>query len=281
MEPISILRYSVPVMLAALGETVTQTSGVLQIGLEGIMLSSAYAAAVVTAQSGNPVLGLLCGALLGVTLALASAWFCLVRRADQVVVGTALNLLAMGATGALYKVQFSSSQLTSFAKLGGTMDFTVLIGTLLLVPTLSVALQRTGWGLATRAAGHAPFAVAAEGFAVLRLCTFAMAVGGLLAGLAGGYLAVGIAGTFAEQMTAGRGFVALAIVTFGRWNPWGVSLAALLMGFLETIPFKAQASGLKVPYQLLLTLPYLVCLVVLIIAGRGTRVPANLGKPPE
>jgi simple sugar transport system permease protein len=278
---LQVWQFAVPIALAAIGESVAQRSGVLDIGLEGKMLGAAFAGVVVSMQTGNPWLGLLAGAFVGMAMAILQGWFVLKLAADQVVVGTAMNLLALGVTGTLFKNMFGQSgqllTVPGIARAGG-ID-AIMVFTLLMAPLLWLALRRTTWGLVIRAAGEYPKAAEAQGFHVGRLRLGACCLGGALAGTAGAYLSLGLAGSFAENMTAGRGFVAIALVTFGRWNPVFVILAAMLMGYLDLLQFKFQAQGLAVPYQLMLALPYVVALVVLVLAGKGTLAPAALGLP--
>ncbi len=280
---LQVWQFAIPVALAALGEAIGQRSGVINIGLEGTMLAAAYAGAYTGIKTGNPWLGLLVGVVVGLFCSLLQGWFVIRQAADQVVVGTALNLLALGATGTLFRNAFGQSgqllTLPSVPRWGSVNA--VMVATLLFAPLLWFAMRRTGWGLFVRAAGEYPKAAEAEGFRVDKLRFGALAIGGALAGLGGAYLSLGLAGSFAENMTAGRGFVAIALVTFGRWNPIWVLLAAMLMGYLDLLQFKFQAAGSAVPFQLLLALPYAVALVVLIIAGKGTRAPAALGQPYE
>jgi simple sugar transport system permease protein len=155
----------------------------------------------------------------------------------------------------------------------------VVVFAILSVPALAWLLNRTGWGLATRASGERPEALTAAGWSVQKVRWLSLVLSGLLAGLAGAYLAIGVANSFSENMTGGRGFVAIALVTFGRWKPLWVALAALLVGLTETLQFGMQASGLRVPHQILTALPYLVALGVLIVAGKGRGAPDALGRP--
>ena len=278
---LQVWQFAVPVALAAIGESVAQRSGVLDIGLEGKMLGAAFGGVAVAMQTGNPWLGLLAGALVGVAMAVMQGWFVLKLAADQVVVGTAMNLLALGVTGTLFKNMYGQSgQLLTVPGIprAGGVD-AVMVFTLLMAPVLWLALKRTTWGLVVRAAGEYPKAAEAEGFRVEKLRLGVCCLAGGLAGIAGAYLSLGLAGSFAENMTAGRGFVAIALVTFGRWNPILVILAAMLMGYLDLLQFKFQAQGLAVPFQLMLALPYVVALVVLVLAGKGTLAPAALGQP--
>jgi simple sugar transport system permease protein len=280
-ELLSLLQYASPVALAAIGETVAQKSGVINIGLEGAMLCAAYASVSVTYSTGNPWLGLGAGVLVGVAVALLFALFSVVLLNDQVVVGTAINLLALGLTGALFRASFGQTgQLISVQRLPAWHGVDPLLALLLLsIPGLGLLLGKTRWGLVLRATGEFPKAADAAGFSVMKLRIGALAIGGLYAGCAGAYLSLVIAGTFAENMTAGRGFVAIALVAFGRWRPHFVVAAALLVGFVESLQFRFQTYGWHAPYQLFIALPYVVALLVLVIVGKGTRAPETLGQP--
>jgi simple sugar transport system permease protein len=196
-------------------------------------------------------------------------------------VGTAINLLALGLTGTLFRSEFGQSgKLLSVPRIGGWHGVDPLMVFMLVsVPMLWFLLNRTGWGLAVRACGEYPKAADASGFSVNRLRFQSLCVGGIYAGLAGTYLALVIAGSFAENMTAGRGFVAIAMVTFGRWKLQFAFLAALLIGVAQTMQFKFQTYGWKVPFQLMIALPYLVALFVLVIVGKGASAPGSLGLP--
>ncbi|HEY0866875.1 MAG TPA: hypothetical protein VGE01_05840, partial [Fimbriimonas sp.] len=171
-------------------------------------------------------------------------------------------------------------QLLSVPIIGKWYGFDAVIGFMILaIPTTAWLLRSTGWGLALRAAGEYPPAVESSGFSTSRLRYGACLIGGAFGGLAGGYLALGVAGSFAENMTAGRGFVAIAMVTFGRWHPLGVVAAALLIGFVESLQYWFQGIGLNVPYQLMTALPYVIALLVLVFVGKGTQAPSALGVP--
>jgi len=277
----ALLVYSTPVALAALGETVNQKAGSLNIGIEGVMLSGAYFGMVAALATGSPGLGLVVGAVFGLAFSILQALFTVALSVDQVVVGTALNLLALGATGTLFRARFGESgallSVPTLSKFGG-VDAVVIL-TLALVPAVALLLFRTRWGLAVRAAGEYPEAVEASGYSVDRLRLAALLVGGAMAGLAGAYLAVGIAGSFATNMTAGRGFIAIAMVTFGRWNPFWTFGACLLVGALDSLQYVFQAKGIGIAFQALIALPYIVALLVLLGVGRGSAAPAALGRP--
>ncbi|MEZ0324309.1 MAG: ABC transporter permease [Fimbriimonas sp.] len=277
---LTIIRYTAPVALAAIGETVNQKSGVINIGLEGMMLVAAFFAMLVGLSTGNPWLGLLAGTGSGLLLAAISSWFTLSLSADQVVVGTALNLFALGITGTLYRAKFGQSGALLDVKTIPQWNGIDPVMVFLILAALAAwfLLFRTGWGLALRAAGEYPKAAEASGYSVKKLRLGAGLFGGAFAGLAGAYLSVGISGSFAENMTAGRGFIAIAMVTFGRWKPQLVLLAALLIGFVESLQYRFQSLGWNVPFQLLLALPYIVALLVLVLVGKGTLAPAALAQ---
>ncbi len=295
MDFLILLGFTVPVALAALGETIGQKAGVINIGLEGMILTGSFGAAWTASLTHSPWIASIVGMLVGVLMALFSGWFTVVRAADQVVVGTAINLLSLGITGALFRLNFDPTKtilkVEKIPTLGELvpaiktsapslerLDAFILL-TVFLAVALGWALKRTGWGLAIRSAGEYPIASEASGFSVTRLRMGALAIGGALGGLAGAYLCLGIAGSFAENTTAGRGFVAIALVTFGQWRPSLVALGALLIGFLESLQFKAQGAGWKIPVQFLLAMPYVTSLLVLALVGKRSLAPTALGIP--
>lgn len=281
MDLAILLVYAAPVALAALGEVVAQKSGVINIGIEGMMLLGAFFGMLACYSTNSPWIGLGLGVVMGIAASLVSGWFCIRLGADQVVVGTAVNLFAIGLTGSLFRARFGQSgQLLSLPKLPGFFGIDpVVVLMLIAIPAIWYLLARTGWGLAVRSAGEYPKATEAAGFSVSKLRFGAVAIGGAFAGLAGAYLSIGVAGSFAENMTNGRGFIAIAMVTFGRWKPGFVFLAALLIGFFDSLQYLLQAMGVQAPVQLLLALPYVVALLVLVIVGEGASAPASLGVP--
>lgn len=281
MEFISVLQYSAPVALAAMGEVITQKGGIINIGLEGSMLVASFFAMLACYVTHSPWIGLGAGMTAAVAVTILFGVFTISLAADQVVVGTAINLLALGVTGTMFRSKFGQTgQLLSVPRIGAFHGVDPLMVFMLLsVPLLWIVLRKTAWGLAVRACGEYPKAVDAAGFSVNRLRFQALLIGGLYAGLAGSYLAIVISGSFAENMTAGRGFVAIAMVTFGRWKPQFAFLAALLIGVAESLQYKFQTFGWNVPYQLMIALPYIIALLVLVVVGRGTSAPGDLGRP--
>jgi len=276
MDIALLLVYSAPLALAALGELIGQRSGVINIGLEGMMLTGAFIGVLVERATGSPGVGFVAAALVGIVLGLFSGWFTVKLAADQVVVGTAVNFFALGLTGLWYRLAFGSSgKLLNTVALPRWLGIDPVVWLLfLLVPLVAFLVYRTNWGLALRAAGGYPVAAEAAGFSVERLRLEALAMGGLLAGLAGAYLSLGVANSFVEGMTAGRGFLAIALVTFGRWRPALVGLAALLIGYCQSLKFALQESAL--PYLPLTLIFGFIGIAILVFVVRRKAAPAAL-----
>lgn len=290
----SCVRTATPLALAALGEVVVERAGMLNVSLEGVILAGSFGG-LIGATNAGVAGGFAASIASGVALALLFGLFAIVWRADQIITGTALTLLAVGLTGTLYRALYGATGaalsiatsgpmplpgLSSLPVLGSAFfnqpPITYLVYAL--VPGVWWWMYRTHAGLALRAIGEAPIAAHAAGIRVNRVRWLAVIFGGVTGGLAGGTLVLAQAGTFAEGMSAGRGFVAIAIVVLGRWNPAGVALASLVFGAASALQFLLQAIGLALPYQLFLALPYLLTLAALAgVAGR-VRAPAALAR---
>ncbi|HLK55465.1 MAG TPA: ABC transporter permease [Chthonomonadaceae bacterium] len=271
-----------PLLLAALGENVVQKSGVVNVGLEGMMLTGALMAIIGTQWTNNPYLGVVVAAVAGAIIALLFGLFAVRLGANQVVVGVVVNLMALGLTGtlsrALYGKQQSFLTATPLPHLLWNQTLLTLLA-LVATPMLWWWLNRTRGGLELRACGEQPIAAEASGVPVLRVRLMAVLFGGMMAGIAGACLSVGDVPTFNEGMSAGRGFIALAIVTSGRWNPWGCLCAALIFGCMDQLGVQGQALGVNLPHDLLLALPYVVTLLILLSSSRFSQAPASLGRP--
>lgn len=279
----AMVRTATPLALAALGETVTERGGVINIGLEGSIIAGAFAALVAAGMAGAWG-GLLAAALAGAAVAAVFALFAVGLRADQIIVGTAVTLGALGLTGALYQAMYGAGgaalttptlgpvPLPGLARLpvvGGAF-FAQPVTTYLVylaAPVIWAWLYHTPAGLALRATGESPEAASAAGIRPARVRAAATLFGGMMGGLAGGTLVLAQAGTFAEGMSAGRGFIAIAIVVLGRWHPIGVLLAALLFGAASALQFLFQAMDWSLPYSLLLGFPYVLTLALLAAGG--------------
>jgi ABC-type uncharacterized transport system permease subunit len=293
---ISTMSMATPIMLAALGELIVEESGIINVGIEGAMLAGAFFALAATYFSGSIALGLGAGMLAAVAIDAIFAMLVVNLAANQVVTGTALNILALGVTGVFYRKLFGVTgkafMVTPVAKIPlGPLAKIPVLGpvlfdqnalvyfTFILIPIFWYLISRTRYGLRLRAAGERPEAADALGLGVYRIRWEALLVAGVLTGLAGAYLTLAYANTFVENISAGRGFVALSVVILGRWNPWGLAAASLLFGAAMALQFGLQALGTVVPYQLFLALPYALTLVVLAGVGGQAAAPSALGEP--
>lgn len=292
----SAVRLGVPLALAALGETITERSGVINIGLEGSIIAGALGGALGALAFGTAGWGVVAGAGAGLGVAFIFAAFAIGLGTDQIITGTAVTLGGLGMTGAIYQARFgvtgtaltlptlAPARVPLLADLPWVGDaFFAQAPTAylayFLAPILWYFLFRTAAGLELRAVGEGPDAARAAGIHVPRVRFLATLFGGALAGIAGAHLALAHAGTFSENMSAGRGFIAIAVVVLGRWNPILVLFAALLFGAASALQFFLQAFGLDLPYQLFLALPYLVTLAALAGWLGRARAPAALAIP--
>ncbi len=295
----AVVVAATPLLLAGLGELVAERSGVINLGLEGIMLMGAIAGFAAMSATGSAPVGALAGLAVGALLGLFHSLFTITLRADQIVAGLTLTILGTGLSAYLGKPLIGVPAAATFtrAPLPLLSDLPVLgpvlfqqnalvYLTYLLVPAVAFLLQRTRWGLHVRAIGENPAAADSLGVGVQSWRYAAVTVGAALAGLAGAYLSLAYSTFWIENMTAGRGWVALGLVIFAGWNPFRLALGALLFGGLEALGFNAQALGVGIPSQFLRMLPYLLTIVVLAIITvhgrqRGAGVPAALGLPYE
>ncbi len=303
----SALRMATPLALAAIGGTICERSGVVNIALEGMMLVGAFFGTVITLATGNPWLGVIAAVLSGVAVSAVHALASINLRSDQVVSGTAINILALGVTGFMMERLYGHPGTTDpsamlrpvfkFAAADGGFLATVwnwingifLSHTPIVYMTIVIAIVaqwamfRTRWGLHLRALGEHPRAVDTVGLSVVRGRWVAVLMSGGLAGLAGANLTLEQVGSFTENMTNGRGFIALAANIFGHWTPVGSYLASLLFGFADALQIKLQIfrGEINIPPQFFLMLPYVLTVVVLAgVIGRAVG-PAAVGKPYE
>ena len=291
----AMLRYATPLLFAALGGIICERSGVINIALEGMMLMGAFFGIWGADVLHSWALGCLVAMAAGALLAVVHAVFSIHLRANQVVSGTGVNFLAVGITGYFFIAHYGNNGTPSKISqvpnvklpliqhvgfFGGAIGNTSLLTwlALALVPVFSVFLFRTRWGLRLRAVGEKPRAADTVGLPVLRIRYLAVIASGMLAALGGAYLSVGFVGSFNQNMTEGRGFIALAAVIFGKWRPAGALVATLLFGFgsalADRLPTFSQTAAV-----LFQTLPYVLTLVAVAgIIGRS-RAPASIGIP--
>lgn len=291
------VRVATPLLLAATGETISERAGVINLGLEGMMLAGALAATLgAMAPGASPWAGVALAILVGMALAAAFALLTVGARTDQIIAGTALTLAAVGLTGTVYRRVYGAAGaglgVPTLGAIGVPgLERIPVIGpalfdqpaptyiALVALPIVWWVLFRTRLGLALRATGEAAALARAAGVRTRLIRTGATIVGGGFAGLAGATLVLAQVGSFAEKMTAGRGYIAIAIVVLGRWHPAGVGAAALLFGAASALQFVFQTLGLRIPYQLFLMLPYALALLALGGAVGRVRAPADLGRP--
>ena len=304
----STLRMATPLILCALAGTVSERAGVIDLGLEGKMLATAFAAASAGAMTGSLSLALLAAIAVGVALSMLHGYGCVSHRGDQVVMGMAITMTAAGLTVVLGIAWFKQGGQTLpipdtvrlepwFAGLGATISKVPLIGPVLaglfghaslvylafvLVFAVWWLLYRTRLGLRLRAAGENPAMVDAAGVSVVGLRYLALAGNGVLSALAGCYLVLALNPQFIPNMTAGRGYMALAAMIFGKWHPIGAMMACVLFGFLDALSIRLQGAsigGLSIPVQAIQALPYVMTVVLLAgFIGRA-YAPKALGVP--
>jgi general nucleoside transport system permease protein len=267
---------------AALGELIGEKSGVVNLGLEGVMLIGASVAFAAASLTGDPYLGVLAGALGGGVVNLLFGYLVVGRRANQLATGLTMMFFATGAS-AFIGHPFVGGIITGLPRLrlGGVFDFDLLV--YLTVPAAAAVwalLFYTRWGLGLRAVGENPQAAFAAGRQPERLQYQALFLGGLLGGVGGAHLAIALTLSWAEGMTAGRGFIAMALVIFANWNPFRVIAGAVLFGGAEALQLQLQAQGIDVSPFLMSMVPYLLTLLVLLLLGwrRRLAAPAALGR---
>ena len=268
-----------PIMYAALGGVISERSGVINIGLEGMMIGGAFTAVVFTGISGSPVVGLIAGIAAGAFLGYVLGAAATVFKVDQIVAGTGINLVAAG--GAAYGLTLIYNQPGASPQVNSLGDDVWILVALAFVATLLLhaVLYYTPWGLRLRACGENPRAVADAGLHPLRLRLYAVILSGALAGLGGAFLSIGEVNLFSDGMTAGRGFIALAAVIFGRWTPWGASGAAIFFGFFEALQYVLQGRVGWLPSDAMQALPYVAALFAIAGLVGKVRAPAADGVP--
>lgn len=288
----SSLSLTVPLAFAALGGLFAERSGVINIGLEGLLLTGAFVGAATSVFTQNLGIAILFAIFIGGCVGGLHAYLCISLNVNQIVSGLAINLAAAGLTAYGARLFFSTGTialptltkieiwgLRSIPILGVLFQQDILCYLLLVLIALSTyILFKTHWGLTVRAVGESAIAADATGISVIKVRYICVILSGILASLGGVYLALVHVGFFTEGMSAGKGFIAIAAIIFGRWHPVYTSLACFLFGATEALQLRIQAFNLDIPYQFLVMLPYLIALFALVgIAGKSTP-PAALGK---
>lgn len=296
---LATLSKATPLWLACLGGLMSELSGVINFALEGMMLTGAFCAVWMTFWSGSPWVGLLAGAWGGCAVGVLHAVATLKLRANQIVSSIALNLLAAGITGTLlhqifhvYGTSPSVSQIPGLVQVmrwaGADAEgelwrpleaMSVLVPLTIFVGVVLILVFRNSvWGLRIRACGENPSAAEYAGLSVFRVRFFSVVLGGALGGLGGAYLSIGVLSQFVEQMTQGRGYLAIAAIILGRWVPGRVFLATLLFGFCEALSEWLSVRWATWPPQFFLAMPYLICFSFLLLQVSRKRPPSALGR---
>ena len=293
-----MFRVATPVLFAALGELITERSGVLNLGVEGCMLVGGFVGFLVAILSGSLWAGVAASMAGGAVMGILVAFMSTTLKVEQIVTGLALNLFASGITFYWYRVVFKSDEITNIPTITpfrpieipflseipylGELLFSQYALTylaLLLVPVIWFLLYRTKSGLHLRCLGENPRALDMRGVNVTRLQYLAVIFGCMMAGLGGGFLTLVSVGLFIPGITAGRGWLAIVIVIAGNWKPQQILAAALIFGFLESLQLNLRGLGQELPYQIFLALPYIVAIVILIRGRMRSEAPLSLGVP--
>ena len=290
------VRMATPLTLAALGETFSEKSGTLNIGLEGIMLSGAFFSFITAFYSGSILLGVLGGCLGGVFISMIHGYMSVRLKVDQTITGLALNFLALGLTSFFFLIAFGKTTdlpqcpvvpqiaipLLQDLPIIGPAFFNqdpFVYAMYVLVALSYVVLQKTEWGVNISAIGEHPKAADAAGISVFGVRYFTSLLNGIFGGLAGCYLTLALLGFFQENVTSGKGYIALVVVILGRRHPVGVLGAAIIVGAAEALQFRLQTMGTGIPSQVFNMFPYLITVLVLLLSIGKDRTPAALGEP--
>ncbi len=290
------IRLATPYLFAAVGETFAQTSGVLNLGVEGIMLMGAFSGFYVVTKTGNLLLGLLAAAIVGLLLGLLMAVVSVTLKAEQGISGIGLSLFGLGLSSLLFEKMIGASAVSingfrpvripilgSIPLIGDTLfDHSILVyAAFLMVPISAYVLNRTTLGLKIRAVGQYPQAADSLGISVARIRYLTVCFGGIMAGIAGASLSLALIDLFQENMTNGMGYIAVALVYFGGWRPAGVMGGSLLFSFVNAFQLWLQVKHVNIPSNIALMLPYILTILALTFAANRARQPAALSKPFE
>ena len=289
------IRLATPYLYAAIGETLGQLSGVLNLGVEGVMLMGAFAAFYVTFQTGSPLLGLGAAIVVGGAMGLAMAFISVTLHAEQGISGIGVYLFGLGMSNLLFSKILNTVQtvsgfspapiplLSRIPVLGEVFfDHSPLVyGAYLLVVAVWFVLEKTTWGLQIKAAGQNPAAADALGVSVTRVRYITVTIGGILSGVAGASLSIALLNVFQQNLTSGMGFIAVALVYFGGWNPWGVLFGSLLFSTVNALQNWVQVLSIPIPADIATMMPYVLTILALVFAVRKVNQPAALTKPFE
>jgi general nucleoside transport system permease protein len=290
------VRMASPLLYATMGGILNERAGIINIGIEGIMLTGALTGVVVSFYTGDPWIGFAAAAIAGGLIALVHGLLSISLEANQIVSGAAINIACLGLTSFIIRILFGLKEqqrtvphfvpthvpILSDIPIIGPIFFAqnvVVYAAYALVPLLAFVLYRSRWGLVIIASGEHPRAADTMGIDPNRVRYVCTVLSGMAGGAGGASLSLGQLHFFVDDMTGGRGFMALAALIFGRWDPVGGLVACLLFGAADALQFRIQATGVNIPYQFMLMLPYVLTLVVLVIFMARARGPAAIGVP--
>lgn len=291
----STIRLATPYLFASLGETLAQRSGVLNLGLDGMMLLGAFSAFYTVLQTGSLLLGLIAAILTGALMGLAMAFISVTLKAEQGISGIGVYLFGLGTSELLFnKLIETPRTISGFPRVPipilsdipvfGEVLFNhnlLVYAAFALVPLMWYVLNRTNFGLMVRAVGQTPEAADAMGISVARIRYTTVIIGGIFAGVAGASLSIALINTFQQNLTSGLGFIAVALVYFGGWRPTGVLFGSLLFSFVNALQLQIRVVGLDIPSEFAVMSPYVITLIALIFASKRQDKPDALTKPFE
>ncbi len=289
------IRLATPYLYAGLGETLGQRSGVLNLGVEGQMLMGAFAAFYVTFQTGNLWLGMLAAVVVGAAMGLAMAYVSINLQAEQGISGIGFYLFGLGMSTLLFQMLLGTvetvqgfapvhipvlSDIPVIGEIFFRQNILVYIA-FALVPVAQFVLQKTTLGLKIRAVGENPAAADSLGVSVATVRYITVTLGGIMSGIAGASMSIGLLNVFQQNMTSGLGFIAVALVYFGGWRPFGVMLGALLFSLVNALQLRLQVEGVNIPSDLMVMMPYILTIIALVLTVQRVRSPSALTKPFE
>ncbi|HUJ75867.1 MAG TPA: ABC transporter permease, partial [bacterium] len=291
----TMMGLAAPFLYAALGETISQTSGVVNLGVDGIMLLAGFAAFAVTLATGSLWLGLLASAVVGLLMGLLMSFVSVTLKAEQGVSGIGLYMFGLGMSSLLFKILVGTVKtvqgfppipiplLADIPLLGPVLfrNSVLVYGAFLLVPVVWWLLERTTLGLKIKSVGQNPAAADTVGISVNGIRYLGVCLGAVLAGIAGASLSISVLNLFQDNLTAGQGFIAVALVYFGAWSPVGVMGGALLFSVVNSFQLWVQVLGVKIPASVAVMLPYVLTIAALTVTVNRMRQPAALNKPFE
>ncbi|MEM2203258.1 MAG: ABC transporter permease [Sulfolobales archaeon] len=272
----STIVIAAPLLLVASIELLVQRSGMINLAIEGAMLFGAFSAYLATLYSGNPLIGVLLGVLSGIIISGVLAILAINMRLDQMVSGLSISIVTIGLTAYLYRLFIGAGKPPQLTTTLGDLGF-FSIATFAMPLAIWLLLHRSGLGILIRASGEDPERACRLGIRVSRLRLYLLLIEGGFAGFSGALLSIGFSGLYMDNMTAGRGYLAVVLVILSGWNPMKLLPAILAFSFLDAVQLRMQASGLiQIPYQLALAMPYISAIIALAIAGKGLKAPKSL-----